>query len=216
MISRTITKVEEQKRHPGRRSIYLDGRYAFGVDEEIAARFDLREGKEVEEDLLQEALGSEEARRAKNYSLNLLTIRARGEQELKTKLKAKGYNPGVVDGVIQDLMRVGLVDDFLFATTWAKDRMSARPRGIRLLRQELKAKGIEPEIVERVLTALRSEIDVTKLALELARRKARALKGVEPKKASSRLYAFLARRGFEMDAIRSAVRSALDWGETDD
>ena len=39
-----VTKLVEQKRRPNRRNVYLDGQFAFGLSDNVVARFRLREG----------------------------------------------------------------------------------------------------------------------------------------------------------------------------
>ena len=46
----TITKIVEQKKRPNRRNIYLDGAFAFGLNDNVVARFRLREGLTLTDD----------------------------------------------------------------------------------------------------------------------------------------------------------------------
>jgi regulatory protein len=213
---RTITRVEAQKRRPRRRSVYVNGEFAFGVDAEVAERFDLREGREIDGEALERIVLAEEIRKARDYSLDLLTIRARGERELSQRLKNKGYDSNVVERVVADLRRTGLLDDYQFALTWARDRMALRPRGIRLLRQELRARGIDPEIVARVLKEMKQSVDEGEVAARLVRRKMKSLTALPKTKVGARLFAYLARRGFDPETIRSAVRGVMKQEVQDD
>src|SRR5687768_5315566 len=40
----TITKITEQRRSPNRRNVFLDGKFAFGCNLNVVARFRLRAG----------------------------------------------------------------------------------------------------------------------------------------------------------------------------
>ena len=42
-----ITRIEPQKKNRQRRNIYLDGEFAFGLDEEVVAAYHLSEGDEL-------------------------------------------------------------------------------------------------------------------------------------------------------------------------
>ena len=45
-----ITKISEQKRRANRRNIYLDGKFAFGCNLNVVAKFRLREGMTLSPD----------------------------------------------------------------------------------------------------------------------------------------------------------------------
>src|SRR5258706_289514 len=49
-----VTKVIEQKRRPNRRNVYLDGAFAFGLNDNVVARFRLREGMSISPEMVAE------------------------------------------------------------------------------------------------------------------------------------------------------------------
>ena len=48
-MKRRITDIQVQKKHPSRRSIFLDEKFFCGVSEEVAVKFDLKRGVEIDE-----------------------------------------------------------------------------------------------------------------------------------------------------------------------
>ncbi len=103
-----------------------------------------------------------------------------------------------------------------------ESRDRARPRGELALRRELRLKGIERALVERVLAERRETgdpgaADVDAVAAErLLARHARSLaRGADPRQRRQRAYALLARHGFAPDVCASAATTWLSAEETD-
>ena len=71
----------------------------------------------------------------------------------------------MIDEIIERLKRGGLVNDSSFAELWVENRSEFRPRGERMLRVELRQKGISDEVISEVV----SDLDETGLALKAAR-----------------------------------------------
>ena len=148
---KVVTRIETQKRNPKRKSIYLNHKFALGLDEETLFKHGLRVGDHLTDQEIEEIAQTEQKGKAKEAALNLLSYRARSEEEISQKLRKKGFDHGNVEQVIADLKRVNLLDDYEFACQWIKDRLKNRPRGLTLLKQELIKKGIEKEIIKKAL-----------------------------------------------------------------
>jgi SOS response regulatory protein OraA/RecX len=81
----------------------------------------------------------------------LLEGRARSVQEVRRRLSQAGYRTELVEGVIERLGELEILDDEAFARAWVASRDRAHPRGERALRAELRLKGIAPEVITVVL-----------------------------------------------------------------
>ena len=66
-----------------------------------------------------------------------LEARSRSVVEVRRRLTGAGYRPALVDGAIESLLELGMLDDRAFAAAWVASRDRARPRGERVLRQVL-------------------------------------------------------------------------------
>src|SRR5262245_13114772 len=80
-----------------------------------------------------------------------LEARSRSVAEVRRRLTTAGYRRELVDGAIARLGELGMLDDEAFARAWVESRDRARPRGERALRDELRRKGIDRNIVDAVL-----------------------------------------------------------------
>jgi regulatory protein len=145
-------------------------------------------------------------------ALRFLEARARSVAEVRRRLTQAGYQPALVDGAIARLIDLGMLDDAAFARSWIESRDRARPRGERALRQELRLKGLDGELVDEALGERGAEgADVDELAAErVLERHAAALGRVaDPRARRQRAYALLARNGFDPETCGSAVRAWL-------
>lgn len=203
----TITKIEVQKHRPKRRSIFINGDFRFGLDEEIVVKNDLRVGQELDEDQIKTFLLGDKEKKAKEYVLNLLSYRDRSCREIKDRLKEKGYSPDVSDRVVESLARTHLLDDERFASEWGRERLKSRPMGARLLSQELRRKGIEPEIIEKTIDNLYGEVSEEELAFKLLESRRSRYEDLQSETSLRKMSDFLLRRGFPWEIVRETIES---------
>ena len=151
-------------------------------------------------------------------ALRFLEVRQRSIAEVRRRLAQVGYRSELVEGAIERLLGLGILDDAEFAQTWVQSRDRARPRGERALRRELQVKGIDRAIIDGSMEARRPEPggaddpDVT-AAEALMQRHASALARIpDPRKRRQRAYALLARHGFDSE-IASTIAARVAGGE---
>ncbi len=201
-----ITKIESQKKNPKRRSIFLDGKFALGVDEEVVSRLGLKKGESVTGQDLKQILLQKNENEAKDVALRFLSFRRRTEKEIRLKLQKRGFDEKIIKRTIEKLKEYDLINDLEFATAWVKERLEYKPRGKRLLRLELWKKGIKKEIIDRVTGELCGEED--KSVLELLEKIKKKYKNLDPQVAKRRMYGYLMRRGFTYDLINQVMRNS--------
>lgn len=152
-----------------------------------------------------------------------LEARSRSVAEVRRRLTRTGYRADLVDGAIERLLALGILDDRAFAEAWIASRDRAHPRGERALRQELALKGIDRAIVDGLLEERREGEGATAAEPDLAAaerlltRNARTLGRVsDPRRRRSRAYALLVRNGFDSGTCTAAVRAWIEADESDD
>ncbi|MXP22383.1 RecX family transcriptional regulator [Gordonia sp. HNM0687] len=153
-------------------------------------------------------------------ALRLLGVRARSRQEMIERLARKGFDPDTVDEVMARLDKHHLIDDEDFAAEWVRSRHAHSARGRVALRQELRAKGIDPGIVESTLADLDPE-DERAVAAELVDKKLtpgqvdrlRADPGTRDA-VFRRLAGMLMRRGYPQSLAIEVVTESLDAATT--
>ena len=153
-----------------------------------------------------------------------LEPRARSVAEVRRRLTGAGYQAALVDGAIDRLLELGVLDDEAFARSWVESRDRARPRGERAIRQELATKGVDRPTVDLVLAERReaqgvpsaADADGARSADEAAAerllaRHARSLARVaDPRQRRQKAYALLARNGFDPEICRLLSARTLD------
>jgi regulatory protein len=169
-----------------------------------------------------------------NAAARFLELRSRSVDEVRKHLTAAAFPPPLVEGAIERLLQLGWLDDRAFATAWVESRDRARPRGQVALRRELALKGIDRETVDDVLAqrdeAGRDDADgesgtrsrggsADEIAAERLLTKSRgALQRIDdPRLRRQRVYALLARNGFDPDVCREvSIRFATPDAGLDD
>jgi regulatory protein len=150
-------------------------------------------------------------------AMRFLEARRRSVTEVRRRLTLAGYRPELIEGAIDRLLAVGLLDDLEFARAWVRSRDASRPRGEQALRRELVQKGLDREVIGTVLeergrasdpesaTDGRSSDHAAAERL-LARRRSMLERVADPAERRRRAYALLARNGFDPEVCAEAVR----------
>jgi len=132
-----------------------------------------------------------------------LRFRPRSEKELRVRLREKGFEPAVCQEAIDLLRQQHRVDDRAFVRFWISNRLSFKPMSRRLLLKELRAKGVEEELLQSCLQEMDVPVE-TDLARRLLETKARQVNWHDPVSVR-RLAGYLQRRGFSYDTIHQVL-----------
>ncbi len=162
-----------------------------------------------------------------------LEARPRSTAEVRRRLTGAGYRTDLVEAAIARMSELGYLDDEAFARAWVESRDRAHPRGEHALRQELRLKGIERQVVDAVLADRRetrqpSADDPDALddaghgpdragADRLLERRASALlREADPRRRRARAYALLARNGFDPETASLAAARFVEGHQSAD
>jgi regulatory protein len=147
---------------------------------------------------------------ARTLCLRLLTARARTRAELSGQLTKRGYPADVSARVLDRLAAVGLVDDAAFAEQWVESRRSSAGKGRRALAAELHTKGVDNELITKVLAGIDAGAERER-AEQLVRVRLRRENLAEDRmRIVRRLVAMLARRGYDQALACDVVSDQLD------
>ncbi len=201
-----ITKIEQQKNNKERVNIYIDDKFAFGLMMEIKYKYDLQENMEIDEEYIQKVLREEELSKAKDQALKFLTYRQRSEKEIIDKLKKKGFEESIIDDTLNYLKKYKLVDDMEFAKAFMKDKINLNKFGPIRIKHELYKKGIDNNIIEKVLE---EDDDEYNRALNLAKKKLPSYKNDDKNAIYRKLGGFLQRKGYSYDCIFKVLKELV-------
>jgi regulatory protein len=148
---------------------------------------------------------------AYDYALNLLTARPYTARNLRRKLVQKGFAAPVVDTAMERLLGNGLVDDKRYAAQFARGRLLGTGASKRRIRQQLYQRGIPGEVADLAIETVIEEeaVDLEAVVERDARKKAASLAGLAAVVIRRRLYAHLARRGYDIDEINAVLKKVL-------
>src|SRR6266540_767847 len=204
--SGVITSVEAQRRRSGRRcNVFVDGRYAFSVDARLAQT--LHVGRPLSGVGAAMLLSDDQRARCREAAIRFLAVRPRSEREIRRRLDQHGYPSVLVEAVVESLRGLDLIDDTAFARYWVEQRQTHRPRGARLLKLELRRKGLDAEVAAEAVANMGDE---GQSAYQAAAGRARILGGVDERTFRQRLGGFLQRRGFDYQSANWAVNRLWD------
>jgi len=142
--------------------------------------------------------------RARVYALKLLSYRGRSEQELRDRLKKKGFTETETIAAIRFLKRTGLVDDANLAETLKWEAFTAKLLSTEGAKRYALGRGIPRDIVE---TSLVFDVERDKEnARRLVEKKLRVLKNYPFATMRRRLYNLLARKGYPSGLIVEVLR----------
>jgi regulatory protein len=205
----TITKILPQKKRPNRRNIYLDGVFAFGLNDNVVARFRLREGLVLSDEQVAQIAQGEVRQECFDDAMKYLSSRMHSRSELRRKLLRREFGEAVIEGVFEDLTRMGYLDDARFAVAKAQSAADHKQHGRRRAYMELLKSGVKKDVAEKALEEVYEHTDATATARALAEKKAPSLKKLDPVVARRRLAGMLMRRGFDYETVKPVIDEVL-------
>lgn len=190
-----VTQLKPQK-NSKQVSVYLDNKFAFGIDIDNLVKFGIKVEKEFSQEEIDKIVHEAEFARIYNKFLNFATLRPRSEQELFNWLKRKKVPDSFRKRLFSKLKRLGLVNESAFAKWWIEQRKQFKFKSKKELVYELRQKGVGKNIIDDALEEV--EVDEEKAAKRLLEKR----KFKDPQKA----FAYLARKGFGYDIIKNVVQ----------
>ncbi len=225
-----ITALQADHMDPNKVHVFIDGKHAASVSLDVAAEERLTVGQECPPVRLERLHSAQELNDIYQRALAFLSYRPRSAREVEQRMRRKGFDLQQIASVMDKLRARNYIDDREFARFWVGNRMTFSPRGPRLLRSELRQKGVPADIVDEVLNEqaedqkeivqqaeeVNADYDVTvdepvpgtdlANALALSRKRMRVYGNLDPQAAKRRLSGFLARRGYGFDIIDQVWR----------
>ena len=158
-----------------------------------------------------------------NAALHLLGPRRRGVEELRGRLRKKGFSAPEVANCLAWLQERDLLDDLAFSEALARDRVKLSPRSPSALVRELVLKGISRSVAEEAVDRAMVEEGASETGLAVAAGKSWVRKqgrrvwdalllekiSLDRERARRRLYAFLSRRGFRGEAAKMGMEAGI-------
>ncbi len=139
---------------------------------------------------------------ADQKALELLLYRDRSVSALSDKLRKYDYNEEEIASAIEAVSGFGYLNDEKYAGNYIS--LNMKRKGRTAIIRELKAKGIDEEIIEKAVSE--TEFDEEGLILEMLIKKAGEPHALNEKE-YRRLFGFFARRGFPQGLIHKILKN---------
>ncbi len=199
----TVTEITEINK--SRAKIRTDEDISFVLYKGELRTYRIQEGKEITETVYQEIMGELLPKRAKKRVLNLLKNRSYTSAQLKDKLELGGYPHQIAQEAIAYAASYGYVNDNQYALDFIEYNKETKSR-TRIF-TDLLRKGIPERIIkeawDEVVGDERQELEKEQIMRWINK------KNFLPETASlqekQKMMAFLYRKGFSIESIRSAV-----------
>jgi regulatory protein len=201
-----ITALEPQATNAERINVYVDGRFLLGASATVVLQMGLVLEQELSPGQLEQLRSEEALQQAVERAYNFLSYRPRSREEVRRYLRRKETSPEIIEATLERLDRLDLVNDHAFASFWAENREQFNPRGARAIKNELRMKGVEREVVDEMISDEKDE----ELALRAGRKKAQSLlhnPAMDFVTFRTRLGSFLQRRGFGYEIATKTVKA---------
>ncbi len=119
-------------------------------------------------------------------------------------LQGKGYQEDLIRSVLQRLEADRLLDDSEFASQWIDNRQCFRPRSQRLMKLELRQKGLNEQVIDAAFE--KADLEELDLALSAGRKLVGRYQNLEKQDFRRKLAGALQRRGgFSYDTVKECL-----------
>jgi len=142
--------------------------------------------------------------RALELAFRHLGRRDRTEAEVRRHLAGKDVGERAADAAIEEITRMGYLDDARYARTFAEDRRNLDGWGPERIERKLLSLGVDPEHVAAAIGA-RDVADELEAALDLLARRCRDVPASERER--ERALGILVRKGYDLELAYDAVRA---------
>ena len=203
-----ITAITPQMKDKRRCNVYIDGRFCCGLTLEAAVKYRLKAGEIISPERLEEIQLESEKNTALDKALTHISASKKTEKQVRDFLKGKGYLPAVCDYVLEKMRGYGFIDDKQYAQDYVG--FAAERKGGRLIKMELKAKGLSEEDIDEALTSL----DTGEQESAAGRILAKYMRGKTPDRETlAKAYRHLMSKGFNYETAKAALSA---FGDTDE
>ena len=207
----TVTDLAPVGGRSDRLRVSVNGVECGDVTLDFVADERLRSGLTLTRAQAGDVLGAVQRTIVLEKALDLLAVHARSSRDLRLRLRKAGAADADISWVIDRLVRQSFLDDSAYARQVARAKVLGGGVSRRRVVTELRRRGVAADVADEAIDATLSEVDLDEegAALNAAEKRMRALRSLEPAQQRQRLYAFLARRGFDSDVVRKVIASVL-------
>lgn len=203
-----ITAITPQMKDKRRCNIFVDGRFYCGLTLECAVKNRLKVGQSVTESYLSDIQLESEKNTALDKALTHVSATRKTEKQVRDFLREKGYLSAVIEYVIEKMRGYNFLNDNEYAESYVE--CTAHKKGVRLIKMELKKRGVADEDIDTALDNVDSQTQED-AARQILQKYMRG-KAVD-RETLAKAFRHLMGKGFDYETARSALSA---FGETEE
>lgn len=203
-----ITSITPQIKDKTRCNIYIDGRFCCGLTLEATVKNRLKVGQTIDPVRLAEIQLESEKNTALDKALTHVSATRKTEKQVRDFLAGKGYLPAVVHYVIEKMRGYNFLNDSEYAEAYVE--FAGVKKGGRLIKMELRAKGVAEEEIDAALQNLDGETQgqaASAILQKYMRHK------TADKETLAKAFRYLMGKGFDYETARAALSAFGDCEE---
>ncbi|KRM94920.1 recombination regulator RecX [Liquorilactobacillus aquaticus DSM 21051] len=201
-----ITKIQLQKRKK-RFNIYLNDKYSFSISEDVLVKYHLFKGQELKTEQIENLSNADEIAKAHSKALNYLSSQLRTEKEITDYLKKHLISPEKIPHVIEKLRYEKLVDDEKYAESYIRTMMKTSDKGFKVIRNNLRAKGVVEKDIEQAASEYNSSYMIAK-GIALTEKYEKQYSRYPFNKKIQKIKQRFLSKGFSTDEIRAITQNS--------
>lgn len=206
-----ITELAQLPGRTDRLRVSLNTVVLGGVTLDFVADERIREGLIITRAQAVELLAAVARTVVLDKALDLLAVRARSSRDLRVRLRRAGAPDAEISWAIARLTAQGFLDDAAYARGVARAKALSGGVSRRKVISVLRQKGVDADVASEAIDATLADVELDEYgaALAVAEKRLRAMRDLDGQVQRQRLYAFLARRGYEGDVVRRVLAAVL-------
>ena len=153
---------------------------------------------------------SQDTGKARDAAYRLLAYKPRSRSELTLRLKQKGFSEETIEELIKRLEEHKYIDDEAYGLSLARTLIQRRLLGKEALKAELARKGLERELIEKIIEESYTEDDEGALAAKALEKKLSSLREKPLDVVKRRASDYLRRKGFSFGIIRRVLKEKFE------
>jgi len=153
-----------------------------------------------------------EIEKAKETAFHFLSYRPRSVEEVRRKLKEKGFSPPTIKRTLTRIKELGYLNDGDYAYMLACSSIENKQWGIVRIYNALVNRGISQEIIAQTIAKIKEEYDIIQIARQALETKFSYLSSHQhaDEKIRNKVINYLRRKGFSWNTIFSVIKSSAD------
>ena len=151
-------KIESIKKTGSKYKILLDSGQVINTYEEVILNNGLLFHKYVSSNLLEKINEDTNHYKSYNKALDMINRRLRSEKEIEEYLRKSEVEENDIKEIVQNLKRIGLIDDRLFAKAYTNDKVNLSTDGPHKIRKYLENNNIKEEYINDAINSIDKEI----------------------------------------------------------